>query len=39
MTTFNRGFKFDPVIIGRRLTVTGEMSLVWVDLIIVPFRH
>lgn len=34
MTKFNRAFKVDPVIIGRRLTVTGEMDLFWMDLII-----
>jgi len=35
MTKFNRSFKVYPLIIGRKLTVTGEMDLVWMDLIII----
>jgi hypothetical protein len=35
MTKFNSTFKVDPFIIGRRLTGTGEMDLVWMDIINV----
>lgn len=41
MTRFNSAVEFDPVIIRRRLTVTREMDLIWMDLITIfgSIRH